>query len=67
MTPEQRLLRNLVADYRILQRTEGARTPIDAQGIYTAGHWLGSRMEGTIIEAEHTLEGAGVALITLDD
>lgn len=61
------LLRRLVDGYELLQASDGASVPIDGQGLYKAGQWVGCRLEGLMIEAREALQAAGYRLVALQD
>ena len=41
----KKLLNLFLWNYATLQNTEGAKTLLDMSGTYTAGHWIGNRLE----------------------
>lgn len=47
-------LRAIAAEYRALQRSQGASKNIDSE--FTAGEWIGSRLGGLIARAEELTE-----------
>ena len=53
----KRILARIVNAYRILQDTDGAAHVMNPHtgGGYTAGHWLGTRLEEHILVAESRL------------
>jgi len=53
-----RVLIGIVDAYDALMESDGAKHYMDAQSsrTYTAGHWVGSRMEAKIIACRETIE-----------
>lgn len=61
------LLRRLLDAYELLLNSDGASAPIDGQEAFTAGGWVGHRLQGLMQETEAVLQRAGYRLVVLQD